>query len=50
MCNLYLGCTISGCEKCQDRNYVCEDCGEELIPTLDQYSCGSKFKQRSHAR
>ena len=50
MYNLYLGCTISGCEKCQDRKYVCEDCDEELIPTLDQYSCGSKFKPRSHAR
>ena len=47
MHNLYLGCIISGCEECQDRNYVCEDCDEELIPTLDQYSCGSKLKHWS---
>ena len=38
----FLGCSISGCVECQDRNFVCEECNDDLEPTLDQYECACK--------
>ena len=40
----FIGCTIIGCSKCQDRDYTCGECKNGLLPTLDQYQCGSMYK------
>ena len=40
---LFTGCNINGCNECQDRNYVCEECDNDLMPTMDRYECGSEL-------